>query len=85
MTVIPLFPPGVHDIVVDPPNGGLCEVRCTGCDWSVPAHTDNDEEIRWAKGAGHLHAAKHRLGPCHEACYDEQGHTEGCLYEGDEG
>jgi len=81
MTVIALFPPGVHDIVVDPSDDVLCEVRCTGCDWSMPAHTGNPVEIRWAKQAGYAHAARLRLpGPCHEACVDEPG----CLYDGDE-
>ena len=78
--MIALFPPGVHDIVVDPSNGVLSEVRCTGCAWSVPVHADQPDEIRWAKLAGYEHAAKHGRVLCHDECVDEPG----CLYDGDE-
>lgn len=82
MTVIALFPPGVHDAVVEHVADDVSRISCSEGDWlTVDAHTR--DEIRWVFAAHALHARQHR-GMCHPACYDQDGQTDGCLYEGDE-
>lgn len=80
--VIPLFPPGVHDLVSEPIDDGMTRLSCSAGDWG---RTDvrTADEIAWVRSAHAVHAAHHR-GRCHVACYDEHGHTDGCLYDGDE-
>lgn len=80
MTVIPLFPPGVHDIVAEEGDDGVTRITCSAGDW-LTVHARTPEEIRWARLSGYDHAARHRQGLCHDACLD----TEGCLYEGTDG
>jgi hypothetical protein len=74
-TVIPLFPPGVHDIVTeDTPIESIKRVSCAMGDWGpIYAH---ETGVRWAHSAGYLHAAKHRRVPCHDECEVD------CGYEG---
>lgn len=81
MTVIPLFPPGVHDIVSNDIGDGLTEFVCSAGDYvGAVAHTDKPEEMRMAFGATvSAHAVKYRRRLCHEACVDEPE----CLYDGE--
>lgn len=81
-TDVPVFPAGTHDIVKST-NGGVTTIRCVAGDWTVDAHTD--AEIAWATRAAYTHSAARQRGMCHAACYDEHGHTDGCLYDGEDG
>lgn len=83
--VQPLSTPGVHDIVENDLGDGRTEFVCEMGDYpGVVAHTANRAAMSMARLVAHDHAARHRRGPCHAACYDEHGHTDGCLYDGEE-
>lgn len=74
--VIPLFPPGVHDLVSEPVEGAT-RLSCSEGDWlTVEAVTD--AEIAWVRAAHVLHAVAHR-GRCHAECVEEPE----CLYDGE--
>lgn len=85
--IVPVFPPGVHDIISRPCGTGIetgrpiTEFVCSAGDYAgIEAHTDSPEEMRWARVVAYEHAARHRRRPCHTACVDEPE----CLYDGDQ-
>lgn len=80
----PIFPPGVHDIIRTT-EGRFVRVRCTAGDFDVEAHADSPHEVAMAVEGGWKHRRRKTTGQCHAACYDEHGHTDGCLYDGDDG
>lgn len=85
-TEAPIFPTGVHDIVSNDLGGGFTEFVCSAGDYAgIVAHTDRPAEMRMARGAAYCHAADQRGGMCHAGCYDDDGHTDGCLYEDGDG
>ena len=78
--VIPLFPPGVHDIVVNDLGDGRTEFVCAAGDYAgVVAHTGQPAEMRQARVIAYEHAARHRRVPCHAECVEEPE----CVYDGE--
>jgi hypothetical protein len=59
----------------------MTTISCTPCRWSATGGTA--QEVAWLETAinGHL-GRPPRGGMCHAACFDDHGHTDGCLYEG---
>lgn len=67
--------------------GPLTTIECQTHGWSIDCHP---ADRAWAEGALDEHVAGGRVYPplrvvCHAACFDEHGHTDGCLYDGDDG
>ena len=60
MTVIALFPPGVHDLISEKGDDGVTRLSCSEGDWlTVDARTRAD--IAWVRAAHVDHARTHRL------------------------
>lgn len=78
--VIPLFPPGVHDIETVEADG-LTTYRCAMGDWTIDVRSLLPSVHRWVRLSAYDHAARHRRVPCHQECVEEPD----CLYDGEVG
>ena len=58
---------------------GMLTISC--CTWSVTATSPGDR--RWAEQAltGHLGIPIPHRRRCHALCFDEHGHTDGCIMD----
>lgn len=71
---------------------GLTEISCSCGSWLAVALTGKASEIAWVERSlaeHHRRVLEERLGIrilglCHDGCFDVDGHTDGCLYEGEE-
>lgn len=67
-----------HAVAVAQDLGGLYHAACAPCLWSA---TDPDPEALARVVAAHMGGHGRPLPRCHPLCYDEHGHTDGCLYD----